>query len=78
MPNTTAKRLEQDGDGLAGFELELAGALGGDDGADGGAFVEVTGTSASISPSWTLCTLPEKWLQALVGASPVLDHPKEP
>ena len=32
----------------------------------------VTRTSASISPSWTLCTLPEKWLRALVGASPVL------
>ena len=28
----------------------------------------VTRTSASISPSWTLCTLPEKWLRALVGA----------
>ena len=42
------------------------------DGADGGAFVEGDEDFGFDSPSWTLCTLPEKWLRALVGASPVL------
>ena len=39
-PQNDGKRLEQDGHGLAGLKLEHTGALGGDDGADGGAFVE--------------------------------------
>ena len=39
-PQNDGKRLEQDGYGLAGLKLEHTGALGGDDGADGGAFVE--------------------------------------
>lgn len=40
IPKTTANALNRTDTGLAGLKLEHTGALGGDDGADGGAFVE--------------------------------------
>ena len=40
IPKTTANALNRTDTGLAWLKLEHTGALGGDDGADGGAFVE--------------------------------------